>query len=61
MHRLLGLGVLLALFMLFVTLPTAPSRAEDSTFTLVGQVDGGVPSGQTLIVGNQLIIVSDDS
>ena len=30
-------------------------------FTLVGRVDGGVPSGQRVNPGDTLIIVSDDS
>jgi hypothetical protein len=60
MHWRLGLvGVLLALSMLVAF--DSPPRVQAATFTLVGRVDGGRPSGATLSLSDTLVLISEDS
>src|SRR5215217_848938 len=58
--RIAGLLVICVLAAV-VALPGQSSRAEGTSFTLIGRADGGVPSGTRLVLGDMLVIVSDDS
>jgi uncharacterized repeat protein (TIGR01451 family) len=58
--RLAGLLSFCLVVAVLAPLPES-SRAESTSFTLVGRADGGAPSGRRLVIGETLVIVSDDS
>ena len=57
--RLTVVAVLLVLILCVLAEPPTTVTAE--TFTLIGRVDGGGPSGTLLAPGPLLTLVSDDS